>query len=114
MGKLLDKLIGDSEDRAFKKQVDAEAKIEEKKAWRTQYQISRLKAAKEKGKKRAVKSVKKNTEGGGILDTLGKLGEYGNAATKGIVGNLDINPDGLDETFSSKRKNKNNPFDLGY
>ena len=42
-------LIGNPEDNKFKKAIDAEAKLEEKKAFEEQYKISRMEAAVERG-----------------------------------------------------------------
>lgn len=101
-GWLKKKLIGDSdpEEKAFRKEVNAEAKEAEKQAFREQYKISAVEEATKRGKEKAVeKAQKKNQSGSGILNTLAKIGEYSNAASKSLVKGIEINPNGANDTF---------------
>jgi hypothetical protein len=92
---------GDPEERRIRKEVNAEAKIVEQKAFQDQYRISRLEKAEEKGKAKAVKAAYQGGSGGGLLNTLGKIGANMNAASKGLVANIEINPSGSKETFQT-------------
>lgn len=96
---------GDPEDAEFRKEM----KAEEKKAFQEQYRISALEAAKERGKAKAERLAKKGSQGSGILNTLGNIGEKMGKASEGLVKGIEINPNGANETF-----NVNDPFTPTY
>jgi hypothetical protein len=104
-------LKGNPEDNSFKKAIDAEAKLEEKKAYEEEYKISRMEAAKERGKLRAQKSVHSGGKGGGgIMDTLARIGAMTDNMSKGVVKDVDLNPDGANNNFDFSPQATEMPF----
>ena len=107
--KSLDKLInGDSEKRKIRREVEAETKVEALNAYREQYKASLIDVE----KKKAATSAKRHAQGnGGLLDSLGKIGEGMNAASKGLVEGIEINPNGADEVFRDGKVKRKHPDD---
>lgn len=104
-------LKGNPEDNKYKKEIDAEAKLEEKKAFEEQYKISRLEAAKERGKLRAKKSVQGSGKGGGgFMDTLARIGAMTDNMSKGVVKDVSINPNGAGMNMDFSPQATENPF----
>lgn len=104
-------LKGNPEDNSFKKAIDAEAKLEEKKAYEEEYKISRIEAAKERGKLRAQKSVHSGGKGGGgIMDTLARIGATTDKMSKGVVNDVSLNPNGANIGFDFSPQATEIPF----
>lgn len=94
-------LVGDPEERKFRKEVKAEAKQAEREAFREQYKIVSVEKAAERGKAKAIKEAEQKGSSGGFLNTLGKIGASMNAASKGLVADIEINPSGSNESFQT-------------
>jgi hypothetical protein len=92
----LTKLIaGDPEERKIRRELKAEAKKAKQEAFKNQYRISLLEEAGKRGKAKAIALAQhKGQSGGGILNTLGRIGENMNAASKGLVDGIGIDPSG--------------------
>jgi hypothetical protein len=85
----------DPEERKFRKEARAEAKVIEDVAFHESYKEELLLAAAERGREKAKRiTQKKKGSGGGLLNTLGNIGENMNKASKSLVAGIEINPDG--------------------
>jgi len=101
----LKQVKGDPEEAKFRKEM----KAKENEAFQEQYRISALEAARERGKAKAERLAKKGSQGSGILNTLGNIGDKMNKASAGLVAGIEINPDGANQNFSVK-----DPFTPSY
>jgi hypothetical protein len=88
------KIEGDPAENKLRKEVKAEAKKVEQEAFHEHYKAAALVAAEERGKAKAIAHATKKSSGGGLLNTLGNIGENMNKASKGLVSGIEINPDG--------------------
>lgn len=85
---------GNPEERAFKKKIREEAKEKERLAFEAEYRLRVLEQADQRGTERADKAVQGKSQGSGLLNTLGNIGEKMNRASEGLVKGIEINPDG--------------------
>jgi hypothetical protein len=94
--KFIEKLIaGDPEERKFRKEINAEAKQKENEVFHNNYRTEKMRVAEEKGKAKARRIAENNAKGnGGFLDSLAKIGDGMNKASKGLVEGIDIDPSG--------------------
>lgn len=94
-GWLLKQIAGDPEERKIRRELKAEAKKAEQEAFKSQYRVSLLEEADKRGKAKAIALAQhKGQGGGGILNTLGRIGKNMNAASKGLVDGINIDPSG--------------------